>query len=121
MFVTDPGIEVIEPIELGEKTFAVNLNRSDVGKILKDAKDTDEITIKFYAGGRDVGKYQRTPGTGEVAYNEVGGKVVGSYLIIDLNKNAGNGDYANYLGEWIFTGEDIFIGLHVEVKPASGT
>ena len=76
-----PGTNVIEPIELGENTFAINLNRSDIGEVLKNAKDTDTIELKFINGGKDIAKYTRTPGTGE----------------------------------------DIFIGLQVEVKPASGT
>ena len=115
-FAAIKGKDFIEPIELGEKTFAVNLNRSDVAEILKNAKDTDEITIDFYAIGKNIAKYQRIPGTGETAYNEVGGKVDGSYLIVDLYKNAGAGDLAYYTGEWIYTGDDIFIGLNVTVK-----
>lgn len=114
------GKEFIEPIELGEKTFAVNLNRSDISATLKNAKYTDEITIDFYAKGKTIGKYQRIPGTGGVAYNEVGGKIVGSYLIVDLFKNAGAGELAYYTGEWIYTGEDIFIGMNVTVKAGSG-
>ena len=114
------GNEFIEPIELGEKTFAVNLSRSDVGVILKNAKNTDDITIDFYANGKTIGKYRRTPGTGEEAYNEVGSKVVGSYLIVDLFGNAG-GNLADYTSKWIFTGEDVFIGINVIVKPGSGT
>lgn len=110
------GKEFIEPIELGEKTFAVNLNRSDVAEVLKNAKDTDEITIDFYAIGKTIAKYQRIPSTGEVGYNEVGGKVDGSYLIVDLYKNAGAGELTYYTGEWIYTSDDIFIGLNVIVK-----
>ena len=114
------GKEFIDPIELGEKTFAVNLNRSDINDTLKNAKATDEITIDFYAKGKTIAKYQRIPGTGGVSYNEVGGKVDGSYLIVDLFKNAGAGDLAYYTGEWIYTGEDIFIGMNVTVKTGSG-
>ena len=114
------GKEFIEPIELGEKTFAVNLNRSDISDTLKNAKDTDEITIDFYAIGKTIAKYKRVPGKGEVAYNEVGGKIVGSYLIVDLFTNAGAGELAYYTGEWIYTGEDIFIGMNVIVKTGSG-
>lgn len=110
------GKEFIDPIELGEKTFAVNLNRSDINNTLKNAKATDEITIDFYAKGKTIAKYQRIPGTGGVSYNEVGGKVDGSYLIVDLFKNAGAGELAYYTGEWIYTGEDIFIGMNVIVK-----
>ena len=117
-----PGTNVIEPIELGENTFAVNLNRSDLSEKLKKAKDTDTIEIKFINGGKDIAKYTRTPGTGEGVYNEVGGKIVGSYLIVEFYKNTGsNPKLTGNNGEWIFTGEDIFIGLQVEVKPASGT
>ena len=117
-----PGTNVIEPIELGENTFAVNLNRSDLSEKLKNVKDTDTIEIKFINGGKDIAKYTRTPGTGEGVYNEVGGKIVGSYLIVEFYKNTGsNPKLTGNNGEWIFTGEDIFIGLQVEVKPASGT
>ncbi len=115
-----PGTNVIEPIELGENTFAVNLNRSDVGKILKNAKDTDTIEIKFINKGKDIAKYIRTPGTGAGVYNEVGGKIVGSYLIVEFYKNTGSDPkLTGNNGEWVFTGEDIYIGLQVEVKPAS--
>ena len=117
-----PGTNVIEPIELGENTFAVNLNRSDLGEMLKNAKDTDTIEIKFINKGKDIAKYTRTPGTGAGAYNEVGGKIVGSYLIVEFYKNTGSDPkLTGNNGEWVFTGEDIYIGLQVEVKPASGT
>ncbi len=117
-----PGTNVIEPIELGENTFAVNLNRSDLSEKLKKAKETDTIKIKFISGGKDIAKYTRTPGTGAGVYNEVGGRIVGSYLIVEFYKNTGsNPKLTGNNGEWIFTGEDIFIGLQVEVKPASGT
>ena len=42
-----PGTNVIEPIELGENTFAINLNRSDLSEKLKNAKDTDTIEIIY--------------------------------------------------------------------------
>ena len=117
-----PGTNVIEPIELGENTFAVNLNRSDLGEMLKNAKDTDTIEIKFINKGKDIAKYTRTPGTGAGAYNEVGGRIVGSYLIVEFYKNTGSDPkLTGNNGEWVFTGEDIYIGLQVEVKPASGT
>lgn len=47
--------------------------------------------IKFMNSGKDIAKYTRTPGTGEVVYNEVGGKIVGSYLIVDFYGSAGYG------------------------------
>lgn len=81
-----PGTNVIEPIELGENTFAINLNRSDLGEMLKNAKDTDTIELKFINGGKDIAKYTRTPGTDEGVYNEVGGRIVGSYLIVEFYK-----------------------------------
>ena len=121
MFVTG-GVEVIEPIELGEKTFAVNLNRSDLGEVLKNAKDTDTIEIKFINSGKDIAKYTRTPGTGAGVYNEVGGKIVGSYLIVEFYKNTGyDPKLTGNNGEWVFTGDDIFIGIGVYITPASGT
>ena len=121
MFVTG-GVEVIEPIELGEKTFAVNLNRSDLGEVLKNAKDTDTIEIKFINSGKDIAKYTRTPGAGEGANNEVGGRIVGSYLIVEFYKNTGSDPkLTGNNGEWVFTGDDIFIGIGVYIKPASGT
>lgn len=117
-----PGTNVIEPIELGEKTFAINLNRSALGEILKNAKDTDTIELKFINSGKDIAKYTRTPGTGEGVYNEVGGKIVGSYLIVDFYKSAGY-NLTDYTGKWIFTGEDIYIGIgaYINNKPASGS
>ena len=115
-----PGTNVIEPIELGENTFAINLNRSDLSEKLKNAKDTDTIEIKFINKGKDIAKYTRTPGTGEGVYNEVGGRIVGSYLIVEFYKNTGSDPkLTGNNGEWVFTGEDIYIGLQVEVKPAS--
>ena len=117
-----PGTNVIEPIELGENTFAVNLNRSDLGEMLKNAKDTDTIELKFINGGKDIAKYTRTPGTGEGVYNEVGGKIVGSYLIVEFYKNTGSDPkLTGNNGEWVFTGDDIFIGIGVYITPASGT
>ena len=117
-----PGTNVIEPIELGDKTFAVNLNRSDVGEMLKNAKDTDTIELKFINSGKDIAKYTRTPGTGAGVYNEVGGRIVGSYLIVEFYKNTGsNPKLTGNNGEWVFTGDDIFIGIGVYTKPASGS
>ena len=117
-----PGTNVIEPIELGDKTFAVNLSRSDLGKILKNANATDEIELKFISGGKDIAKYTRTPGTGEGVYNEVGGKIVGSYLIVDFYGSAGY-NLTDHQRQWIFTGEDIYIGIgaFITPAPASGT
>ena len=119
-----PGTNVIEPIELGENTFAINLNRSDLSEKLKNAKDTDTIEIKFINSGKDIAKYTRTPGTGAGVYNEVGGKIVGSYLIVEFYKNTGSDPkLTGNNGEWVFTGEDIYIGIgaYINNKPASGS
>ena len=117
-----PGTNVIEPIELGENTFAINLNRSDLGEMLKNAKDTDTIEIKFINKGKDIAKYTRTPGTGAGAYNEVGGRIVGSYLIVEFYKNTGSAPkLTGNNGEWVFTGDDIYIGIGAFITPASGT
>ena len=117
-----PGTNVIEPIELGENTFAVNLNRSDLSEKLKNAKDTDTIEIKFLNSGKDIAKYTRTPGTGEGVYNEVGGRIVGSYLIVEFYKNTGSDPkLTGNNGEWVFTGDDISIAIGVYITPASGT
>ena len=122
MYVTEQVIEVIEPIELGEKTFAINLNRSALGEFLKNAKDTDNIELKFLNGGKDIAKYTRTPGTGEGGYNEVGGRIVGSYLIVEFYKNTGSDPkLTGNNGEWVFTGDDIYIGIGAFITPASGT
>ena len=116
------GTNVIEPIELGENTFAVNLNRSDLGEMLKNAKDTDTIELKFINGGKDIAKYTRTPDTGEGVYNEVGGRIVGSYLIVEFYKNTGSDPkLTGNNGEWVFTGDDISIAIGVYITPASGT
>lgn len=117
-----PGTNVIEPIELGENTFAINLNRSDLSEKLKNAKDTDTIEIKFINSGKDIAKYTRTPGTGAGAYNEVGGRIVGSYLIVEFYKNTGSDPkLTGNNGEWVFTGDDIYIAIGVYITPASGT
>ena len=117
-----PGTNVIEPIELGENTFAINLNRSDLSEKLKNAKDTDTIEIKFLNSGKDIAKYTRTPGTGAGAYNEVGGRIVGSYLIVEFYKNTGSDPkLTGNNGEWVFTGDDISIAIGVYITPASGT
>lgn len=121
MLVTG-GVEVIEPIEIGENTFAVNLNRSDIGEVLKNAKDTDTIELTFINKGKDIAKYTRTPGTGAGVYNEVGGRIVGSYLIVEFYKNTGSDPkLTGNNGEWVFTGDDIFIGIGVNIKPASAS
>ena len=95
---------------MAKKTFAVNLNRSDLGEKLKNANATDEIELKFINGGKDIANYKRTPGTGEGVYNEVGGKIVGSYLIVEFYASAGSSgkNLTDHQRQWIYTGDDIY-------------
>ena len=87
--------------------------------MLKNAKATDKIELKFINGGKDIAKYTRTPGTGEGVYNEVGGRIVGSYLIVEFYKNTGSGTkLTGNNGEWVFTGDDIYIGIGVYITAA---
>ena len=52
-------------------------------------------------------------------YNEVGGRIVGSYLIVEFYKNTGSGTkLTGNNGEWVFTGDDIYIGIGVYITPA---
>lgn len=75
--------------------------------------------LKFINGGKDIAKYTRTPGAGEGVYNEVGGRIVGSYLIVEFYKNTGSGTkLTGNNGEWVFTGDDIYIGIGVYITPA---
>ena len=55
-------------------------------------------------------------------YNEVGGRIVGSYLIVEFYKNTGSAPkLTGNNGEWVFTGDDIYIGIGAFITPASGT
>ena len=90
---------VIEPIQGGEKTFALNLNRSTV---IKDLVDSEAIDVVVKYNGVIVGSYKRTGigvGNGDLAHVENGGTLQGSYINIDLVKGVAGLTDAD--GNWI--------------------
>lgn len=90
---------VIEPIQGGEKTFALNLNRSTA---LKDIVDSEAIDLVVKYNGVIVGSYKRTGigvGNGDLAHVENGGTLKGSYINIDLEKGVAGLTDAD--GNWI--------------------
>lgn len=90
---------VIEPIQGGEKTFALNLNRSTV---IKDLVDSEAIDVVVKYNGVIVGSYKRTGigvGEGDLAHVENGGTLKGSYINIDLAKGVAGLTDAD--GNWI--------------------
>lgn len=96
---------VIEPIESGEKTFALNLNRSTVIENLVDSEAID-LVVKY--NGVTVGSYKRTGlgvGDGDLAHVENGGKLQGSYININLAKGVAGLTDAD--GNWICDQENV--------------
>lgn len=90
---------VIEPIQGGEKTFALNLNRSTV---IEDLVDSEAIDLVVKYNGVIVGSYKRTGigvGNGDLAHVENGGTLKGSYINIDLEKGVSGLTDAD--GNWI--------------------
>ena len=90
---------VIEPIQGGEKTFALNLNRSTV---IKDLVDSEAIDLVVKYNGVIVGSYKRTGigvGEGDLAHVENGGTLKGSYININLEKGVAGLTDAD--GNWI--------------------
>lgn len=90
---------VIEPIESGEKTFALNLNRSSAFEDLVDSEAID-LVVKY--DGVVVGSYKRTGlgvGEGDLAHVENGGTLQGSYININLAKGVAGLTDAD--GNWI--------------------
>lgn len=90
---------VIEPIENGKKTFALNLNRSSVIENLVDSEAID-LVVKY--NGVIIGSYKRTGlgvGEGDLAHVENGGKLQGSYININLAKDVAGLTDAD--GNWI--------------------
>lgn len=90
---------VIEPIQGGEKTFALNLNRSTV---IEDLVDSEAIDLVVKYNGVIVGSYKRTGigvGNGDLAHVENGGTLQGSYINIDLAKGVSGLTDAD--GNWI--------------------
>ena len=96
---------VIEPIESGEKTFALNLNRSSAFENLVDSEAID-LVVKY--NGVIVGSYKRTGlgvGEGDLAHVENGGALQGSYINIDLAKGVSGLTDAD--GNWICDQENV--------------
>lgn len=90
---------VIEPIQGGEKTFALNLNRSTV---IEDLVDSEAIDLVVKYNGVVVGSYKRTGigvGSGDLAHVENGGTLKGSYININLEKGVAGLTDAD--GNWI--------------------
>ena len=90
---------VIEPIQGGEKTFALNLNRSTA---LENIVDSEAIDLVVKYNGVIVGSYKRTGigvGNGDLAHVENGGTLKGSYINIDLEKGVSGLTDAD--GNWI--------------------
>ena len=90
---------VIEPIQGGEKTFALNLNRSTALENLVDSEAID-LVVKY--NGVIVGSYKRTGlgvGEGDLAHVENGGTLQGSYININLAKSVAGLTDAD--GKWI--------------------
>lgn len=90
---------VIEPIQGGEKTFALNLNRSTA---LENIVDSEAIDLVVKYNGVVVGSYKRTGigvGSGDLAHVENGGTLKGSYININLEKGVAGLTDAD--GNWI--------------------
>ena len=90
---------VIEPIQGGEKTFALNLNRSTA---IEDLVDSEAIDLVVKYNGVIVGSYKRTGigvGNGDLAHVENGGTLKGSYININLAKGVSGLTDAD--GNWI--------------------
>lgn len=90
---------VIEPIQGGEKTFALNLNRSTA---LENIVDSEAIDLVVKYNGVVVGSYKRTGigvGSGDLAHVENGGTLKGSYININLEKGVSGLTDAD--GNWI--------------------
>lgn len=96
---------VIEPIQGGEKTFALNLNRSTAIENLVDSEAID-LVVKY--SGITVGSYKRTGlgvGKGDLAHVENGGTLKGSYINVDFVKNVIGLTDAD--GNWICDHENV--------------
>ena len=102
---------VIEPIENGKKTFALNLNRSSAIENLVDSEAID-LVVKY--NGVTVGSYKRTGlgvGEGDLAHVENGGKLQGSYININLAKDVAGLTDAD--GNWICDQENVTFDVSV--------
>ena len=102
---------VIEPIESGEKTFALNLNRSSAFENLVDSEAID-LVVKY--NGVTIGSYKRTGlgvGEGDLAHVENGGALQGSYININLAKGVSGLTDAD--GNWICDQENVTFDVSV--------
>ena len=96
---------VIEPIQGGEKTFALNLNRSTA---IEDIVDSEAIDLVVKYNGKTIGSYKRTGlgvGEGDLAHVETGGTLAGSYIYVDFVKNVSGLTDAD--GNWICDHENV--------------
>lgn len=96
---------VIEPIQGGEKTFALNLNRSTA---IENIVDSEAITLMVTCNGKTIGSYKRTGigvGNGDLAHVENGGTLQGSYININLAKGVAGLTDAD--GNWICEHENV--------------
>ena len=96
---------VIEPIQGGEKTFALNLNRSTA---IENIVDSEAITLMVTCNGKTIGSYKRTGigvGKGDLAHVETGGTLKGSYINVDFVKNVIGLTDAD--GNWICEHENV--------------
>lgn len=96
---------VIEPIQGGEKTFALNLNRSTA---IENLVDSEAITLMVTCNGKTIGSYKRTGlgvGKGDLAHVENGGTLKGSYINVDFVKNVIGLTDAD--GNWICDHENV--------------
>lgn len=96
---------VIEPIQGGEKTFALNLNRSTA---IENLVDSEAVTLMVTCNGKTIGSYKRTGlgvGKGDLAHVESGGTLKGSYININLAKGVAGLTDAD--GNWICDHENV--------------
>ena len=96
---------VIEPIQGGEKTFALNLNRSTA---IENLVDSEAVTLMVTCNGKTIGSYKRTGlgvGKGDLAHVENGGTLKGSYINVDFVKNVIGLTDAD--GNWICDHENV--------------
>ena len=96
---------VIEPIQGGEKTFALNLNRSTA---IENIVDSEAITLMVTCNGKTIGSYKRTGigvGNGDLAHVENGGTLQASYININLAKGVAGLTDAD--GNWICEHENV--------------
>ena len=103
---------VIDPIEKGATTFAVNLSRSTA---FENLSTTEAVTLVVKYNDTLIGKYSRTGlgfGEGDLEYVVSGGDLVGSYINVNLVKNVSGLTDAD--GKWISDGKDVTFNVTAE-------